>query len=69
MVYTFVSAVRHRKETFGEGTYCCFLDLKLAYPSTDHDVIFSKLSDTGIHGRLLRNIQALYKNRQVLMRK
>ena len=62
MVYTLISAARHRKEALKEGTYCCFLDLKLAYPSTDHDVIFSKLHSKGIHGRLFRNIQALYKN-------
>ena len=62
MVYTLVSAARLRKEALQAGTYCCFLDLKLAYPSTDHDVIFSKLHSKGIHGRLFRNIKALYEN-------
>ena len=28
MVYTLISAARHRKEALKEGTYCCFLDLK-----------------------------------------
>ena len=62
MVYTLMSTARLRKEHLKEGTYCCFIDLKLAYPSTDHDVIFSKLHSKGVQGRLFRNIRALYKN-------
>ena len=60
MVYTLVTAARHRHASSKEGTYACFIDFRLAYPSTDQDVIFSKLHMKGITGRLWRNIRALY---------
>ena len=62
MVYTLISAVKHRKEHMQEGTYACFIDFKLAYPSTDQEVIFTKLHEKGVTGRLWRNIRALYAN-------
>ena len=62
MVYTLISAVKHRHELKKEGTYACFIDFKLAYPSTDQEVIFTKLHEKGVTGRLWRNIRALYAN-------
>ena len=64
MVYALISAVRERHRSTGQGTYACFIDFRLAYPSTDHSVIFSKLYDTGVKGRLWRMILSLYSNMQ-----
>ena len=43
LVYTLISATRDRHAHNGSGTYAAFTDLRLAYPSTDHNVIFAKM--------------------------
>ena len=62
LLYTLTSAARDRHAHHGTGTYVCFVDFTLAYPSTDHSVIFTKMRDKAIHGRLWANIHALYGN-------
>ena len=62
LVYTLVSTTQDRKHSLGRGTYACFIDFKLAYPSTDHSVIFTKLHEKGIQGPIWRNIASLYAN-------
>ena len=62
LLYTMSATARDRHAHTGEGTYVCFLDYTLAYPSTDHNVIFTKMKDKGIEGRLWSNIRHLYRN-------
>ena len=64
LLYTITSAAKARYAESGEGTYVCFIDFTLAYPSTDHNVIFTKMRDKGISGRLWANIRHLYRNMQ-----
>jgi hypothetical protein len=64
LLYTITSAAKSRYAETGEGTYVCFIDFTLAYPSTDHNVIFTKMRDKGIRGRLWANIRHLYRNMQ-----
>jgi len=62
LLYTITSAARARHAHSGEGTYACFIDFTLAYPSTDHNVIFTKMRAKGIKGRLWANIHHLYSD-------
>jgi hypothetical protein len=62
LVYALVSTAQARKRSLGRGTYACFIDFKLAYPSTDHSVFFTKLHEKGIQGPIWRNIAGLYAN-------
>ena len=64
LAYTITSTARSRHTHSSRGTYACFIDFKLAYPSTDHSVILTKLYDKGITGRLWRNIDGLYQHMQ-----
>ena len=64
LLYTIITAAKARHKHLGEGTYACFIDFTLAYPSTDHNVIFTKMRDKGITGRLWANIRHLYRNMQ-----
>ena len=60
LVYTLVSTAQDRQRSLGRGTYAYFIDFKLAYPSTDHSVIFTKLHEKGIQGPICRNIAGLH---------
>jgi hypothetical protein len=62
LLYAITSTARDRHAHSGEGTYACFIDFTLAYPSTDHHVIFTKMHDKGIRGRLWANIRHLYRD-------
>ena len=64
LLYTITSTAKARYAHSGKGTYVCFIDFTLAYPSTDHNVIFTKMRDKGITGRLWANIRHLYRNMQ-----
>ena len=64
LVYTVITTARDRYTHNSAGTYACFIDFKLAYPSTDHSVILTKLHAKGICGRLWHNIDGLYKHMQ-----
>ena len=64
MVYTLAEAIKHRHETTGQGTYACFVDFQLAYPSCHHDIILQKLHAKGVQGPIWRNIRALYTKMQ-----
>ena len=64
MVYTLAEAIKHRHATTGQGTYACFVDFQLAYPSCHHDIIFQKLHAKGVQGPIWRNIRALYTKMQ-----
>jgi hypothetical protein len=62
LVYTLISAARDRHAHNGSGTYAAFIDFRLAYPSTDHSVIFEKMHNKGITGRLWLAVRQLYQS-------
>ena len=40
--------------------YLCFLDLKEAFDTVLRDILFNKISKTGVRGKMLRVIQNLF---------
>jgi len=64
LVYTLISTIRARYAHDGSPTFAAFLDFRLAYPSTDHSVIFTKMQNKGISGRLWLAVRQLYHRPQ-----
>ncbi len=51
-----VSDYRRRRKKL----YCCFVDLAKAYDSVPRDLLWQRLYDVGLRGRMLHTIKALY---------
>jgi hypothetical protein len=49
-------------------TYATFIDLKKAYDTVPHGALFAKLHQSGVRGRCLRFIKALYAHSRVTVR-
>ena len=46
----------------GQKTYCCFIDLKKAFPSVWRNGLWKRLWDEGVRGKIWRIIRSLYEN-------
>ena len=66
-IYTLTSIVRNRKLQ-KLPTYICFVDFAKAFDSVDHDLLWYKLINHGIHGKILKVIQTLYSQLQSCVR-
>lgn len=51
-------SVTHKRRR--KRLYCCFVDLAKAYDSVPRDLLWQRLHDVGVRGRLLHTIKALY---------
>jgi len=45
-----------------KATFCAFIDFKKAYDSIDRSILWSRLEDIGIRGRMLKALTSIYKN-------
>ena len=45
----------------GKRLYCCFVDLAKAYDSVPRDLLWQRLHDVGVRGRMLHAIKGLYE--------
>ena len=45
----------------GQKTYCCFIDLKKAFPSVWRDGLWKRLWDEGVRGKMWRIIRSIYE--------
>ncbi len=44
------------------STFCAFIDFKKAYDCIDRNILWKKLSNSGINGRILNAVKSLYSN-------
>jgi hypothetical protein len=45
-----------------QSTYAAFIDFKKAYDSVDRDMLWTKLEDCGVSGKMLKAVKSLYKS-------
>ena len=60
-LFVLTTVIRNRKLQ-GLSTYCAFIDFAKAFDSVWHPALWHKLLACGIHGNILRTIQALHAN-------
>ncbi|KAL1447284.1 hypothetical protein WDU94_007617, partial [Cyamophila willieti] len=56
--------IRHNKEKL----YACFYDFRFCFDSLDHNIIWQKLQLTGLSGKMIRVIRALYSQAKCRVR-
>ena len=57
-----------RRRVKDETTYATFIDLKKAYDTVPHGALFAKLHQSGVGGRCLDFIKALYSHSRITVR-
>ena len=60
-LFTLSETLANRKDQRTE-TFCLFLDYKKAFDTVDHTLLWKKLWDAGVRGRLFRVIRELYND-------
>ena len=60
-LYVLTTIIRTRKST-SQSTFTAFVDMKKAFDWTNHELLFYKLLNNGITGRLYNAIKLIYKN-------
>ena len=50
----------HVHTNMSQPLYCCFLDLKGTYDRVQRPLLWQVFRQLGVHGRILKAIQALY---------
>ncbi|XP_033218256.1 uncharacterized protein LOC117173724 [Belonocnema kinseyi] len=59
-IFVLNSIIEIHLSTPGRKVFACFADFKRAFPSVNHDLIWSKLSKLGISTKFIRIINSLY---------
>ncbi len=60
-LYSLTSLIRNRKN-MKKSTYSCFIDMKKAFDSVNHDCLFNRLLHSGICDKLYWSIKSLYSS-------
>ncbi len=55
-IYTLTSVLRHRQSK-GESTFACFIDAEKAFNKLDRDLLFDKLLNIDINGKMYNSIK------------
>lgn len=67
-VYTLTETIRMNLPTAGSRVYACFVDLKKAFPSVNHDLLMYKFLSAGVTGKMYSAISLTYKSPQSCLR-
>lgn len=59
------TAIHEHTRTKGNGLFCTFVDFKQAFDKVDHNVLWQKLANFGLSGKLLRILMHFYGQAQV----
>ncbi len=58
-IYTLTSVLRHRQAK-GESTFVCFIDAEKVFDKIDRDLLFQKLLNIGVNGKIYNRIENIY---------
>ena len=60
-LFTLITILRNRKKE-GKSTFLCYVDYKMAFDSVNRNLLFFRLLQFGITGKMYKAISALYGN-------
>ena len=62
-IFVLASIIRNRKNN-SLSTFCCFIDMQKAFDCVSRELLFYKLCEEGVHGKLYMAILAMYRETQ-----
>ncbi len=60
-IYAFTSLIRNRCSE-NKSTFCCFIDMQKAFNWVDWDLLFFKLQEYNIDGKIYNCIKSMYNH-------